>query len=166
MLVNDWGGGQQLEDDGKEEVLPPLEVFSLLEETKTVNSNFDFKEKDQKKAQETNAKAEMITPENLFIDNNDKAGPFSLEKGKTVNSNMDNQMENALDETLIESQKSDSKTEMETGNPVFDNNDSGKGEIPSTLDEGKTGNVKRKRIRCIKRGILWKTPKWILDFLF
>lgn len=130
MLVNDWGGGQQLEDDGKEEVLPPLEVFSLLEETKTVNSNFDFKEKD----------------------------PSTLEEGKTVNSNMENQMENALDETLIESQKSDSKTEMETGNPVFDNNDSGKGEIPSTLDEGKTGNVKRKRIRCIKRGIyvLWK----------
>ena len=135
MLVNDWGGGQQLEDDGKEEVLPPLEVFSLLEETKTVNSNFDFKEKDQKKAQATNLKAELITSENLFIDNNKKAGPSTL------------------DETLDENQKSDSKTEMETGNPVFDNNDSGKGEIPSTLDEGKTGNVKRKRIRCIKRGI-------------
>ena len=114
MLVNDWGGGQQLEDDGK--------------------------------ALATNAKAEIITSENIFIDNNDKAGPSTLEKGKTVNSNMENQMENALDETLIESQKSDSKTEMETGNPVFDNNDSGMGEIPSTLDEGKTGNVKRKRI--------------------
>ena len=151
MLVNDWGGGQQLEDDGTEE------VFSSLEKTKTVN----YKEKDQ-----TNAKAEMITSENLFIDNNKKAGPSTLEKGKTVNSNMENQMENTLDETLIESQKSDSKTEMETGNPVFDNNENGKGEIPSTLDEGKTGNVKRKRIRCIKRGILWKAPKWILDFLF
>ena len=135
MLVNDWGGGQQLEDDGKAEVLSPLE------EIETVN----YKEKDQ-----TNAKAEMITSENL-IDNNDKAGPSTLEKGEMVNSNMENQMENTLDETLIESQKSDSKTEMETGNPVFDNNDSGKGEIPSTLDEGKTGNVKRKRIRCIKR---------------
>ena len=146
MLVNDWGGGQQLEDNGKEEVLPPLEVFSLLEETKTVNSNFDFKEKDQKKAQATNPKAELITSENLFIDNNKKAGPSTL------------------DETLIESQKSDSKTEMETGNPVFDNNDSGKGEIPSTLDEGKTGNVKRKRIRCIKRGIC--TLEGTLDFLF
>ena len=141
MLVNDWGGGQQLEDDGTKE------VFSSLEKTKTV----DYKEKDQKKAQATNPKAELITSENLFIDNNKKAGPSTLEKGKTVNSNMENQMENALDETLIESQKSDSKTEMETGNPVFDNNDSGKGEIPSTLDEGKTGNVKRKRIRCIKR---------------
>ena len=139
-----------MEDDGKEEVLSPLE------EIETVN----YKEKDQ-----TNAKAEMITSENL-IDNNDKAGPSTLEKGEMVNSNMDNQMENALDETLIESQKSDSKTEMETGNPVFDNNDSGKGEIPSTLDEGKTGNVKRKRIRCKKKGILWKAPKWILDFLF
>ena len=103
MLVNDWGGGQQLEDDGKEEVLSPLE------EIITVN----YKEKD---------------------------------------------------ETLIESQKSDIKTEMETGNPVFDNNDSGKGEIPSTLDEGKTGNVKRKRIRCIKRGIC--TLEGTLDFLF
>ena len=122
-----------MEDDGKEEVLSPLE------EIETVN----YKEKDQ-----TNAKAEMITSENL-IDNNDKAGPSTLEKGEMVNSNMENQMENALNE----SQKSDSKTEMETGNPVFDNNDSGKGEIPSTLDEGKTGNVKRKRIRCIKRGI-------------
>ena len=150
VLVNDWGGGQQLEDDGKAEVLSPLE------EIETVNC----KEKDQ-----TNAKAEMITSENL-IDNNDKAGPSTLEKGEMVNSNMENQMENTLDETLIESQKSDSKTEMETGNPVFDNNDSGKGEIPSTLDEGKTGNVKRKRIRCKKRGILWKAPKWILDFLF
>ena len=134
MLVNDWGGGQQLEDDGKEEVLPPLEVFSLLEETKTVNSNFDFKEKD----------------------------PSTLEEGKTVNSNMENQMENTLSETLIESQKSDSKTEMETGNPVFDNNENGKEEIPSTLDEGKTGNVKRKRIRCIKRGIC--TLEGTLDF--
>ena len=143
MLVNDWGGGQQLENDGKEEVL------SSLEKTKTVNN----KENDQKKAQATNPKAELITSENLFINNNDKAGPSTLEKVKTVNSNMENQMENALDETLIESQKSDSKTEMETGNPVFDNNESGKGEIPSTLDEGKTGNVKRKRIRCIKRGI-------------
>ena len=57
---------------------------------------------------------------------------------------------------------SDSKTEMETGNPVFDNNESGKGEIPSTLDEGKTGNVKRKRIRCIKRGIC--TLEGTLDF--
>ena len=114
MLVNDWGGGQQLEDDGK--------------------------------ALATNAKAEIITSENIFIDNNDKAGPSTLEKVKTVNSNMENQMENTLSETLIESQKSDSKTEMETGNPVFDNNDSGMGEIPSTLDEGKTGNVKRKRI--------------------
>ena len=148
MLVNDWGGGQQLEDDGTKE------VFSSLEKTKAV----DYKEKDQKKAQTTNPKAELITSENLFIDNNKKAGPSTLEKGKTINSNMENQMENALDETLIESQKSDSKTEMETGNPVFDNNESGKGEIPSTLDEGKTGNVKRKRIRCIKRGIyvLWK----------
>ena len=125
MLVNDWGGGQQLEDDGKEEVLSPLE------EIITVNYN----EKDQKETQATNAKTEMITSENLFIDNNKKAGPSTL------------------DETLVENQKSDSKTEMETGNPVFDNNDSGKGEIPSTLDEGKTGNVKRKRIRCIKRGI-------------
>ena len=160
MLVNDWGGGQQLEDDGKEEVLPPLEVFSLLEETKTVNSSFDFNEKDQKETQATNAKAEMITSENLFIGNNDKAGPSTLEKGKTVNSNMENQMENALDE----SQKPDSKTEMETGNPVFDNNESGKGKIPSTLDEGKTGNVKRKRIRCIKRGI--STLEGTLDFLF
>ena len=156
MLVSDWGGGQQLEDDGTKE------VFSSLEKTKTV----DYKEKDQKKAQATNPKAELITSENLFINNNDKAGPSTLEKVKTVNSNMENQMENTLSETLIESQKSDSKTEMETGNPVFDNNDSGKGEIPSTLDEGKTGNVKRKRIRCIKRGILWKAPKWILDFLF
>ena len=148
MLVNDWGGGQQLEDDGTKE------VFSSLEKTKTV----DYKEKDQKKAQATNPKAELITSENLFIDNNKKAGPSTWEKGEMVNSNMENQMENTLDETLIESQKSDSKTEMETGNPVFDNNDSGKGEIPSTLDEGKTGNVKRKRIRCIKRGIyvLWK----------
>ena len=151
MLVNDWGGGQQLEDDGKEEVL------SSLEKTKTVN---------YKEAQATNPKAELITSENLFINNNDKAGPSTLEKVKTVNSNMENQMENTLSETLIESQKSDSKTEMETGNPVFDNNESGKGEIPSTLDEGKTGNVKRKRIRCKKRGILWKAPKWILDFLF
>ena len=147
MLVNDWGGGQQLEDDGKEEVLSPLE------EIETVN----YKEKDQ-----TNAKAEMITSENLFIDNNKKAGPSSLEKVKTINSNMGNQMENALDETLVESQKSDSKTEMETGNPVFDNNENGKEEIPSTLDEGKTGNVKRKRIRCIKRGIC--TLEGTLDF--
>ena len=145
MLVNDWGGGQQLEDDGKEEV--------PLEEIKTV----DYKEKDQ---METNG--EMITSENLVIDNNKKAGPSTWEKGEMVNSNMDNQMENALDETLIESKKSDSKTEMETGNPVFDNNDSGKGEIPSTLDEGKTGNVKRKRIRCIKRGIC--TLEGTLDF--
>ena len=156
MLVNDWGGGQQLEDDGSKE------VFSSLEKTKTVNN----KENDQKKAQATNPKAELITSENLFINNNDKAGPSTLEKVKTVNSNMENQMENTLDETLIESQKSESKTEMETGNPVFDNNESGKGEIPSTLDEGKTGNVKRKRIRCKKKGILWKAPKWILDFLF
>ena len=81
---------------------------------------------------------------NQLIDNNDKAGPSTL------------------DETLIESQKSDSKTEMETGNPVFDNNENGKGEIPSTLDEGKTGNVKRKRIRCIKRGIC--TLEGTLDF--
>ena len=154
MLVNDWGGGQQLEDDGTKE------VFSSLEKTKTV----DYKEKDQKKAQATNPKAELITSENLFIDNNKKAGPSTWEKGEMVNSNMENQMENTLDETLIESQKSDSKTEMETGNPVFDNNDSGKGEIPSTLDEGKTGNVKRKRIRCIKRGIC--TLEGTLDFLF
>ena len=137
VLVNDWGGGQQLEDDGKEEVLSPLE------EIKTV----DYKEKDQRETA-TNAKAEMITSENLFIDNNKKAGPSTL------------------DETLVENQKSDSKTEMETGNSVFDNNENGKGKIPSTLDEGKTGNVKRKRIRCIKRGILWKTPKWILDSFF
>ena len=81
MLVNDWGGGQQLEDDGTKE------VFSSLEKTKTV----DYKEKDQKKAQATNPKAEPL-------------------------------------------------------NPVFDNNENGKEEIPSTLDEGKTGNVKRKRI--------------------
>ena len=155
MLVSDWGGGQQLEDDGKEGGVSPLE------EIKTV----DYKEKDQRETA-TNAKAEMITSENLFIDNNKKAGPSTWEKGEMVNSNMENQMENTLDETLIESQKSDSKTEMETENPAFDNNDSGKGEIPSTLDEGKTGNVKRKRIRCIKRGILWKAPKWILDFLF
>ena len=148
MLVNDWGGGQQLEDDGKEEVL------SSLEKTKTV----DYKEKDQKNAQATNPKAELITSENLFIDNNKKAGPSSLEKGKPVN--MENQMENTLDE----SQKPDIKTEMETGNPVFDNNDSGKGEIPSTLDEGKTGNVKRKRIRSIKRGIC--ALEGTLDFLF
>ena len=134
MLVNDWGGGQQLEDDGKEEVLPPLEVFSLLEETKTVNSNFDFKEKD----------------------------PSTLEEGKTVNSNMENQMENAL----YDSQKSDTKAEMDNDNgneagpstlkqtenalydikakmvtesPVFDNNDGGKEAVPSSLDEGRTG---------------------------
>ena len=154
VLVNDWGGGQQLENDGTKE------VFSSLEKTKTV----DYKEKDQKKAQATNPKAELITSENLFINNNDKAGPSTLEKVKTVNSNMENQMENTLSETLIESQKSDSKTEMETGNPVFDNNESGKGEIPSTLDEGKTGNVKRKRIWCIKRGIC--TLEGSLDFLF
>ena len=181
MLVNDWGGGQQLEDNGKEEVLPPLEVFSLLEETKTVNSNFDFKENDQKKVQETNAKAEMITSENFFIDNNDKAGPSSLEEGKTVNSNMENQMENAL----YDSQKSDAKAEMDNDNgkeagpstlkqtenalydikakmvtesPVFDNNDGGKEAVPSSLDEGRTGK-REERTRRVKSGILWNTPK-------
>ena len=154
MLVNDWGGGQQLEDDGKEEVLPPLEVFSLLEETKTVNSNFDFKEKD----------------------------PSALEEGKTVNSNMENQMENAL----YDSQKSDTKAEMDNDNgkeagpstlkqtenalydikakmvtesPVFDNNDGGKEAVPSSLDEGRTGK-REERTSRIKSGILWNTPKW------
>ena len=182
MLVNDWVGGQQLEDNGKEEVLPPLEVFSLLEETKTVNSNFDFKEKDQKKAQETNAKAEMITSENFFIDNNDRAGPSSLAEGKTANSNMEKQMENAL----YDSQKSDAKAEMDNDNgkeagpstlkqtenalydikakmvtesPVFDNNDGGKEAVPSSLDEGRTGK-REERTRRIKSGILWNTPKW------
>ena len=166
VLVNDWGGGQQLEDDGKEEVLSPLE------EIETVN----YKEKDQ-----TNAKAEMITSENFFIDNNDKAGPSSLEEGKTANSNMENQMENAL----YDSQKSDTKAEMDNDNgkeagpstlkqtenalydikakmvtesPVFDNNDGGKEAVPSSLDEGRTGK-REERTRRIKSGILWNTPK-------
>ena len=172
MLVNDWGGGQQLEDDGTDE------VFSSLEKTKTV----DYKEKDQKKAQATNPKAEMITSENFFIDNNDKAGPSSLEEGKTVNSNMENQMENAL----YDSQKSDTKAEMDNDNgkeagpstlkqtenalydikakmvtesPVFDNNDGGKEAVPSSLDEGRTGK-REERTSRIKSGILWNTPKW------
>ena len=79
MLVSDWGGGQQLEDDGKEEVLPPLEVFSLLEETKTVNSNFDFKEKDPSTLEEGKTESHVF-------ENNDggkEAVPSSLDEGRT-----------------------------------------------------------------------------------
>ena len=147
-------GGNNWKTMGRRRFFLLWRFFSLLEETKTVNSNFDFKEKD----------------------------PSTLEEGKTVNSNMENQMENAL----YDSQKSDTKAEMDNDNgkeagpstlkqtenalydikakmvtesPVFDNNDGGKEAVPSSLDEGRTGK-REERTRRIKSGILWNTPKW------
>ena len=72
MLLNEWGGGQQLEGVDTKDVLSSMEKEDQME------PGFG-------NGQVEDTKEEMIR-QDLIIENNDEKAPFSLEDTKSVNS--------------------------------------------------------------------------------
>ena len=73
VLLNEWGGGQQLEGVDTKDVLSSLE------------NGKDQMEPGFGKGQLEDTKEEMIR-QDLIIENNEEKAPFSLEETKSVNS--------------------------------------------------------------------------------
>ena len=72
VLLNEWGGGQQLEGVDTKDVLSSMEKEDQME------PGFG-------NGQVEDTKEEMIR-QDLIIENNDEKAPFSLEDTKSVNS--------------------------------------------------------------------------------
>ena len=72
MLLNEWGGGQQLEGVDTKDVLSSMEKEDQME------PGFG-------NGQVEDTKEEMIR-QDLIIENNDEKAPFSLEDTESVNS--------------------------------------------------------------------------------
>ena len=99
VLVNDWGGGQQLEDTERDDVL------SSLEKSETANSE----EMNQSRGRATNTKKKMRREE-LLLDRGKEEFPSSSDRSKTVISKEKDQTEYAM----VESQMADGKAEKIT----------------------------------------------------
>ena len=134
VLLNEWGGGQQLEGVDAKDVLSSLE-----------------KGKDQMeprfgKGQVEDTKVEMIG-QDLNIGSNEEEAPLSLEETKTVNSKERELQNGQTEHTLVE----DTKEEMvRNGQNAFsneinlNNNGVGKEEVPSSLEVTKAVNSQEK----------------------
>ena len=134
VLLNEWGGGQQLEGvDAKD-------VLSSLEKGKDqMESRFG-------KGQVEDTKVEMIG-QDLNIGSNEEEAPLSLEETKPVNSKERELQNGQTEHTLVE----DTKEEMVRNGQnafsneiVLDNNGVDKEEVPSSLEVTKAVNSQEK----------------------
>ena len=122
VLLNEWGGGQQLEGVDTKDVLSSLEMGKDQMEPGFGNGQVE------------DTKEEMIR-QGLIIENNDEKAPFSLEDTKAVNSQERGLQKQDAKEEMVRNGKNAFSSEI-----VLDNNGIGKEEVPSSLQETKAVN--------------------------
>ena len=122
VLLNEWGGGQQLEGVDTKDVLSSLEKGKDQMEPGFGNGQVE------------DTKEEMAR-QDLIIGNNDEKAPFSLEDTKAVNSKERGLQKEDAKEEMVRNGKNAFSNEI-----VLDNNGIGKKEVPSSLQETKAVN--------------------------
>ena len=116
VLLNEWGGGQQLEG------------------VDTLEKGKDQMEPGFGKGQVEDTKEEMAR-QGLIIENNDEKAPFSLEDTTSVNSQERGLQKKDAKEEMVRNGKNAFSNEI-----VLDNNGIGKEEVSSSLEETKAVN--------------------------
>ena len=129
VLLNEWGGGQQLEGVDTKDVLSSLEKGKDQMEPGFGNGQVE------------DTKEEMAR-QDLIIENNDEKAPFSLEDTKAVNSKERGLQKEDAKEEMVRNGKNAFSNEI-----VLDNNGIGKEEVSSSLEETKAVNSQERGLQ-------------------